>query len=156
MTAPRTSEDVVRHALAGIAEAVRAVSGLFAVIVLGGIAAGTALSGYSEPADASRKAQAGDFAERPLESLVQDEPERPVMVFFLVSSVAQAHLAGLAEQEVRYMSGRSVKERDYEVLYARTDDELRLAATVMLERSLAVPASTLVQVADLRGVKGTW
>jgi hypothetical protein len=70
-------------------------------------------------------------------------------VFFLVRTSEEAYLADLGAWD--RLSEASY--RHYEVLYARDDEELKLAGESILDYILASGTTRSVQVIDLRGVK---
>jgi hypothetical protein len=146
MTTPIDITSTDRSALK-VWEAVRTVASVVIAMALLTIAAGSTLFESTHVPDQTLRPTSLP-AHVPLSS--PNEPPQPVTdVFFLVRTSEEAYLADLGARE--RLSEASY--RHYEVLYARDDEELKLAGESILDYILASDTTRSVQVIDLRGVK---
>lgn len=145
---------IVERGVPLIWEVLRTISGLAVVLAAVVFAAGAVLVDDAERESVSAADSRAVVASspRPAKTIVVGTPEaRPLFLFYLVATEEQAYIAEWGEVDA-VLNGYAWPDHQYAVLYARNDEEEKLAGRAILQRMSTYVDPALVHVIDLRGV----
>ena len=155
------TEDATVDGLPAFWEALRMVSGLIAVFAVAAIVFTSSLFDASEaqiapavgaPRDAGQPSSPGPRASgSPFLMFVP--PQQALLVVYLVQTPEQAELADWGEQQAAIeanSTGMGWRDRSYAILYARNEEEEKLAGLEVLDAMLRHGDLALIQVVDMR------
>ena len=152
------SHNAVRRALPKTWEFFRAISGLVAIVILAGVV--TKIPQMTEPPAAQtfegrelvpKAAETSRPARLPNASYVTSST--PILVFYLVASPEEEAAADWGEQVAAtdaYNIGQPTGDRQYYILYARSEEEEQSAGRAMLAAVNGLVNPALIEVIDLR------